>query len=66
MSEFYIIIARKIFPPFSGGGEGGARVPPAPVSYTYACFENPSLHGRRSSVNFRGYDIFARKICMKN
>ena len=23
-------------------------------------------HGRRSSVNFRGHDIFARKICMKN
>ena len=24
------------------------------------------MHRRRSSVNFRGHDIFARKICMKN
>jgi len=23
-------------------------------------------HGRRSSVNFRGKDVFAGKICMKN
>jgi len=25
-----------------------------------------TLHRRRSSVNVRGHDIFARKICMKN
>jgi len=25
-----------------------------------------SGHRRRSSVNFRGHDIFARKICMNN
>ena len=24
------------------------------------------MHRRRSSVNFRGYDIFSRKMCMKN
>jgi len=26
----------------------------------------PNEHMRRSSVNFRGHDIFFRKICMKN
>jgi len=25
-----------------------------------------SIHRRRNSVNFRGHDIFARKMCMKN
>ena len=26
----------------------------------------PEIHRRRSSVNFRGHQIFARKICIKN
>ena len=28
--------------------------------------QNPGYHRRRSSVNFRGAKIFARKICIKN
>jgi len=36
------------------------------LSFRYFSVLATCSHRRRSSVNFRGHDIFARKICMKN
>jgi len=59
--EFYIIIARKIFFPDFGRARAALRLT-APSLPSFPSHKPR----RRSSVNFRGHDIFARKICMKN